>query len=76
MDAVLILARTSDGKLWQATHFGGTPGWTWRSAPEGENEIMGHLVLAIPAGGPMPTSPGMVLPDMLPGVLGEGSSHP
>ena len=76
MEAALILARTSDGKLWQAVHFGEAPAWTWRSSSRGQTEIMGHLVLTIDERTALPTNPGEVTAAMLPGAAGEGVTHP
>lgn len=77
MNKVLILARTlSDGNLWQAWHFEGSPEWVWHRATEGEADIMGHLVLTIPVGSFIPTGPGTVVSAMLPGAAGEGATHP
>lgn len=76
MEAVFILARTSDGKLWQAVHFGEAPSWMWHSSARGEAEIMGHLVLTIDARTALPKNPGEITAAMLPGVAGEGVTHP
>lgn len=76
MEDVRILARTlNDGKLWQAMHVKGSPGWIWRYADEGEAAIMGHLVLQVSVGTPLPTGPGALQFGMLPGIGGEGVSH-
>lgn len=76
MEVSLILARTGDGKLWKARHYEGSPEWVWGYASEGETEIMGHLVLTIPAGTPMPSGPGAITSAMLPGATGEGAARP
>ncbi len=77
MEKSLILARTlSDGKLWRAAHFDGSPNWTWFRASESANDILGHLVLTIPHGTPIPAGPGDITAAMLPGHAGEGVTRP
>lgn len=76
MKEVFILARTSNGQLWQAMHIGDSPTWEWLRATESMEHIMGHLVLTIPFTTALPHNPGEITSAMLPGAAGEGVTHP